>query len=172
MLDASTSCCPGAAAGGTRWAAHHLPLSSGRGRQPDGRVLLAGDALGLVNPLTGEGIHAAVRSGALAGLAAARDARLGTPDAAGAMYRRALGAAMGTHLRHMDLVTRLAVDPRTVAAGLDVAGRDPRVFDAFVDMGLADGGLTPHVLTGLVRRAGADGLAKALLAAVRGRRAA
>ncbi|WP_143447789.1 NAD(P)/FAD-dependent oxidoreductase [Kineosporia sp. R_H_3] len=172
MLERVDELLPGSADGGTRWAAHHLPLSSGRGRQPDGRILLAGDALGLVNPLTGEGIHAAVRSGALAGLAAARAARRGTPDVAGATYRRALRAAMGTHLLHMDVVTRLAVDPRTVAAGLDVAGRDPRVFDAFVDMGLADGGLTPHVLTGLVRRAGADGLAKALLAAVRGRRAA
>ena len=170
MLERVEELLPGSAAGGTRWAAHHLPLSSGRGRQPDGPVLLAGDALGLVNPLTGEGIHAAVRSGALAGLAAARCLRRGTPHDAGRVYRQALDGAMGTHLRHMDVVTRLAVDPRTVRAGLEVAGSDPRVFDAFVDMGLADGGLTPHVLSGLVRRAGAGGLAKALTGAVRGRR--
>lgn len=169
MLERVDQLLPGAAAGGTQWQAHHLPLSSGRGRQPDGAVLLAGDALGLVNPLTGEGIHAAVRSGALAGTCAARAVQAGAPEAAGRAYRGALRRAMGRHLRDMDVVTRLAVDPRTVRAGLEVAGRDPRVFDAFVEMGLADGGLTPRVLTGLVRRAGADGLAKALVSAVRGR---
>lgn len=172
MLERVDQLLPGAAAGGTAWKAHHLPLSSGRGRQPDGAVLLAGDALGLVNPLTGEGIHAAVRSGALAGLCAARAAAAGDPDGAGRGYRVALRRAMGRHLRDMDVVTRLAVDPRTVRAGLEVAGADPKVFDAFVEMGLADGGLTPRVLGGLVRRAGPDGLAKALASAVRGRRAA
>ena len=50
--------------------AHRLPLSTGRPRQPDGRVLLAGDAASLINPLTGEGIFYAVLSGTLAGAAA------------------------------------------------------------------------------------------------------
>ena len=50
--------------------AHHLPLSTWRPRQPDGPVLLAGDAASLVNPLTGEGIYYAVLSGMLAGQAA------------------------------------------------------------------------------------------------------
>src|SRR5205823_1088681 len=52
--------------------AHRLPLSTERPRQPDGRVLLAGDAASLINPLTGEGIFYAVLSGALAGRAALR----------------------------------------------------------------------------------------------------
>ena len=43
-------------------------------------VLLAGDAAGLANPVTGAGIAAAVQSGALAGDAAA-DAVAGAPDA-------------------------------------------------------------------------------------------
>ncbi|MFN0283543.1 MAG: NAD(P)/FAD-dependent oxidoreductase [Kineosporiaceae bacterium] len=167
MLERVEELLPGAAGGGVGWQAAHLPLSSGRGRQPDGRLLLAGDALGLVNPLTGEGIHAAVRSGAIAGLCAGRAVRVGRPDAAGRDHRRALDRAMGRHLRHMDVVTRLAVDPRTVAAGLEVAGRDARVFDTFVEMGLADGGLTAHVIAGLVRRAGAHGLAEAVRAAAR-----
>jgi geranylgeranyl reductase family protein len=170
MLDRVGRLLPGSATGGTSWQALHLPLSSGRGRQPDGAVLLAGDALGLVNPLTGEGIHAAVRSGAAAGLCAGQAVRQGRPDAAGAAYRAALRRAMGRHLRDMDVVTRFAVDPRTVAAGLELAGRDPRVFDAFVDMGLAAGGLTPRALAGLVRRAGIGGLAAAGRAAVLGRR--
>ena len=49
--------------------AHRLPLSTGRPPVAAGRVLLAGDAQALVNPLTGEGIYYAVLSGALAGAA-------------------------------------------------------------------------------------------------------
>ena len=73
--------------------AHRLPLSTDRPRQPDGRVLLAGDAASLINPLTGEGIFYAVLSGALAGAAAVRGA------GAGAAHRRALHERLAAHLR-------------------------------------------------------------------------
>ena len=49
---------PGATDGDTgSWKGHQLPLSTGRWRPPAGPVLLAGDAAGLVNPMTGEGIY-------------------------------------------------------------------------------------------------------------------
>jgi flavin-dependent dehydrogenase len=152
---------PGATDGVQGLKAYHLPLSTGRVRQPDGPVLLTGDALGLVNPLTGEGIHAAMRSGAVAGGVAARVARAGSGEQAGSQYRRRLAAAMGAHLRHMDLVIRLAVDPRVVRAGLEVSAKDHRVFDALVDLGLADGTLTPQLVFALIRRAGVSGLIEA-----------
>jgi geranylgeranyl reductase family protein len=128
---------------------HHLPLSTAGVRQPDGRVLLAGDALSLVNPLTGEGIHAAVLSGALAGIAAARAARAERADPGGE-YRRALRGACGRHTRDANLLARLA-RPRAVAAGLRGASRLPddarrRVFDDLVEFGLADGPVTPRIL--------------------------
>ena len=44
-----------------------------------GRVIVAGDAAGLLEPFTREGISYALRSGRLAGLAAARAAALGSP---------------------------------------------------------------------------------------------
>jgi geranylgeranyl reductase family protein len=53
-----------------------------------GRVLLVGDAAGLVNPLQGEGIAQAMTSGR-----AAADAVLGSPGTAARTYRRALAAA-------------------------------------------------------------------------------
>jgi geranylgeranyl reductase family protein len=53
------------ARGAERLRSHHLPLSTGRPVQPPGRVLLAGDAASLVNPLTGEGIYYALLSGRL-----------------------------------------------------------------------------------------------------------
>ncbi len=157
---------PGSTDGVEDVRAYHLPLSTGRIRQPNGPVLFAGDALGLVNPLTGEGIHAAARSGAVAGAVAAAAARDGEGWSAGAHYRRRLAGAMGRHLRQMDLVARLAADPRVVRAGLEASARDRRAFDTLVELGLADGTLTPHLVAALVRRAGPGGLVKTVRAAV------
>ncbi len=58
------------------------------GRLGDALVLLAGDAAGLANPVTGAGIAAAVHSGALAGQAAA--AALGGDTQAAAAYAEEL----------------------------------------------------------------------------------
>ncbi|MEQ8230322.1 MAG: NAD(P)/FAD-dependent oxidoreductase, partial [Gammaproteobacteria bacterium] len=58
--------------------------------------LLAGDAAGLANPVTGAGIHAALVSGRLAGEAAA--AWLGGDDAAGADYEAELDDCFGAAL--------------------------------------------------------------------------
>ena len=77
-----------------------------------GRVLLAGDAAGLVNPLQGEGIAQALTSGR-----AAAEAVLGSPGQAAGRYRRELAQAHLPYQRitaagHAALVGR----PRAVAA--------------------------------------------------------
>lgn len=51
--------------------AHPLPLFSPRAERQKGRILLVGDAAGLVDPLTGEGIRHALVSGQLAAEAVA-----------------------------------------------------------------------------------------------------
>ena len=71
LLEQLEELLPGMASTGTDWRGHHLPLSSWRREQPDGRVLRVGDAAGLVNPMTGEGIYYAVATGILAGRTAA-----------------------------------------------------------------------------------------------------
>ena len=126
--------------------AHRLPLSTGRPRQPDGRVLLAGDAASLINPLTGEGIFYAVLSGALAGAAAARGRR----RRARRTGRRCAGGWAGT-----------CCTPRPrrgPAAGrgswtrvFRAAAADQRVFDDVVALGLADGRLTARTLAAAAR---------------------
>jgi geranylgeranyl reductase family protein len=89
----------------TRVRAPHSPVRRGR-------VLVAGDAAGLLDPWTREGISFALRSGALAGRAAAEDVTrydhdvehaLGSEVAAG---RRAL-RAFGRHPRVVHEVMRL-----------------------------------------------------------------
>jgi len=135
---------PGVEATGLK--AHRLPLSTGRPRQPDGRVLLAGDAASLINPLTGEGIYNAVLSGALAGAAAAHGGD------AGAVYRRALHARLGRHLRHSSAASWASRWPSVMDAVFRAAGDDQRVFDDVVALGLADGRLTARTLTAAARR--------------------
>jgi flavin-dependent dehydrogenase len=135
---------PGVAPEGLR--AHRLPLSTGRPRLPDGPVLLTGDAAGLINPLTGEGIFYAVLSGALAGAVAHRGAD------AGAAYRRALEARLGRTLRHLTVASHLSRAPRVMDAAVRAAGSRQAVFDEVVTLGLADGRLTTRTLAAAVRR--------------------
>jgi len=142
MLSALHELLPGAAP--RRLRAHRLPLSSGRPRVPDGRVLLAGDAQSLVNPLTGEGIYYAVLSGALAGRAAAHGA------GAGAAYRALLRRRLGRHLSGASTVHALSRWPGLVDLGVRSAARHRGAFDDLVRFGLADGTLTARMLAGLL----------------------
>jgi menaquinone-9 beta-reductase len=145
LLDRLDDLLPGAGADGSGWRAHHLPLSSGRPTQPDGRVLLAGDALSLINPLTGEGIYYAVLSGALAGRAAVSGVDPGRA------YRVALRRELGRHLRHTTVAARLTRNHRIVGAGVTAAARRPEVFDDLVELGLGRGLITTRLLSGLAR---------------------
>lgn len=139
---------PGTTGGGEGWRGHHLPLSSRRPRPGDGRVLLVGDALSLINPMTGEGIYYAVVSGACAGAAA-----VGVGDP-GAAYRRLLRRRLGRHLGHTTaLSTVTARVPGLLPTGVAAAAADPRVFDDLVELGLGRGLLTARTLTGVGRAA-------------------
>ncbi|WP_449064461.1 NAD(P)/FAD-dependent oxidoreductase [Planomonospora algeriensis] len=120
--------------------AHHLPLSCGRPGPGAGRVMLAGDAASLINPLTGEGIYYALLSGRLAGEAAVRAA--GDPLPA---YRRALRGALGRHLRTTDVLARAARFPGFIDAAIAVASRRREVFDLLVEVGLGAGTVPPHL---------------------------
>lgn len=141
---------PGATDGGADWAAHHLPLSGWPGRRSPtawgGRVLLAGDAAGLVNPMTGEGIYYAVATGLLAGRAAAT----GDPARAGRDYRTATRDLLAAHQRHTTAASRLSASPRVVSAGIAASRRSQRVFDDLVEIGLGRGRITPRLGAGLL----------------------
>ncbi len=142
---------PGATAGGTDWKGHQLPLSSGRWRPPPGPVLLAGDAAGLVNPMTGEGIYYAVATGLAAGRAAAEALAAGDPASAGARHAAAVRPLLDIHLRHVRLAGRLCRHGAVVDAGLRAAVADQAAFDDLVELGLARGRITPVVAAGLAR---------------------
>ena len=128
---------------GERWRGHLLPLSSWTPPQPDGCVLRVGDAAHCINPLTGEGIWYAIRTGMLAGHAAATAPRDGTDP--GARYRAAEQLVMGRHTRHVRLLSRFGRTPRLVDAGVAAAGSHQGAFDDLVAMGLTAGVITPRL---------------------------
>jgi len=137
---------PGATEEGRDWKGHHLPLSAWRWPHPDGRILLAGDAASLVNPMTGEGIYDAVVTGMLAG----RTAATTLSGAAGQQYRRAVRARLGSHQRHTAAVARLSSSPALVTLGIRAAARNQDVFDDLVEVGLASGRVTRRAVRALV----------------------
>jgi len=121
--------------------AHHLPLSTHRPVPGRGRILLAGDALSLINPFTGEGIFYAVLSGSLAGAAAAADPARAVPG-----YARALRRQLGTHLRHSSFAARLARRRQIVDAAVRAAAGDGEVFTTIAELGLGAGRLDLRTL--------------------------
>lgn len=142
---------PGATDGGTHWKGQQLPLSTGRWRPCAGRVMLAGDAASLVNPMTGEGIYYAVATGLAAGRAAAEAVLAGDPASAGARYADATKRLLAGHLRHVAAAAWLSRQPRVVEAGLRASDADQDVFDALAELGLARGRITATMVRGLVR---------------------
>jgi flavin-dependent dehydrogenase len=112
-------------------------------------VLLAGDAAGLINPLTGEGIYYAVATGLIAGrtVAAATDG-----CHLGRTYRRAVRSYLAGHLRHTAVTARLVGTSRILDAGMLAAASDQQVFDDLVEMGLGRGRITSAVVRGLLTR--------------------
>jgi flavin-dependent dehydrogenase len=144
LLDGMRRLLPGLHPEPTSLRAHRLPLSPGRPRIADGRVLLAGDALSLINPLSGEGIFYAITSGALAGRAAAE------PDP-GARYRATMDVALRRHLRTTDRLDRLLRRPWLLDAGIRAAAARQAAFDDLVRLSLADGTFSPRLAAGVGR---------------------
>jgi geranylgeranyl reductase family protein len=141
----------GAAEGATGWRGAQLPLAGWRWRSGRGRILLAGDAAGLVNPMTGEGIYYAVATGLAAGRAVALALSDGDPGSAGSRYSRLARPELARHLRHTAAAARLCLHGSVLDAGLRAAAADEQVFDDLVELGLAAGKITPTTAWGLAR---------------------
>ncbi len=105
---------------------HGHPLPVYLRREPVGtaRTLLVGDAAGLVDPLTGEGIRPAVKSGRLT----ARAVLAGRPEGYSAMVHREIGRSYAFGLALSELCYRY---PR---ASFELAVRNPFATRAFVDL--------------------------------------
>jgi len=92
-----------------------IPTRYEPGRLMHGRILFAGDAAGVVDPMTGEGIAQAIETGMLAAQAVAT----------GADYRRLVHRALGRDLRFAQLLQRILRAPLGARAAIRVADLTP-----------------------------------------------
>jgi len=85
---------------------HRLPVYDGAGQKVSYKnVLLVGDAGGMIDPLTGEGIYYAIRSGMLAAEAVLRSKEKG--NLAGAVYQTSVQEQIFLHLQWALHVSRI-----------------------------------------------------------------
>ncbi len=114
-----------------------LPYSAAWGPCVFDRALLAGDAAGLVNPLTGEGIDLAMESGELAGEAVADAARGGDFGAAAlASHERACEATFGRMMRLNDWLGRAFSMPWLLDRIFRAGNRSPIVREQVAQIAL------------------------------------
>jgi flavin-dependent dehydrogenase len=85
-------------------------------------VLFVGDAAGVVDPMTGEGIAQALETGALAANAVVHG---GAPAAVAQRYRRSVGRALGRDLRFASALQALLRSPFGARAAIGAAGLTP-----------------------------------------------
>jgi geranylgeranyl reductase family protein len=124
--------------------AHRLPLSTSAQVLARGRVLFAGDAASLINPVSGEGINYAIATGLAAGAASTLGAAR-----AGPTYRTSVRRRLGRH--HRDVATLDAITrSRTVLeAGARAARANHRVFEDIATLGIGEGRLTSRLIVGM-----------------------
>jgi len=115
---------------------HPIPYNNFTRNPGRGNVLLAGDAAGLVEPITGEGIAFAIQSGRIAGESVLTAAGDGRPCDSAKLYRQNLGEIF--KLFRYASVMRLLVFPRqTQRLFLSVLARSEAPARKFLDL-LAD----------------------------------
>ncbi len=133
---------------------HHLPFGGFPEVPGEGRCLLVGDAAGLVDPITGEGIAWAIHSGRLAGHAAVRALAEGSPGVALRHYAAAL-APVQAELRFARRLRALIFSAPLRGRFMRMAARHPKVQRKYLDLlhGRRDyAGLTGGSVWRLLRR--------------------
>lgn len=96
---------------GKKFKGHYLPFGDFRKTPGRDNVLLAGDAAGLVDPITGEGIAFAMKSGQLAAIAALEALEASAPQTALRRYKSQL-KELHRSLRIARMVRRIIFAPR------------------------------------------------------------
>lgn len=130
--------------------AHHLPHAAGCGRTTATRAVVIGDAASTINPLSGEGIHYAMRSGMRLGRALASLGDDTDPDAVLARFADGDRRSLRRHFRDCLLAHRL-LRRRPLARRSIAASADPAVLDASARMLFDDGHLTAATVGGILR---------------------
>jgi len=109
-----------------KWSGGLIPMYRGKPRVAKGRVALIGDAAGLADPLTGEGIGNAVLSAHLAAPAIQNALKRGAPDLEA--YQRSVEERVAPDIEAARFLARIIFSmPKKI---LDVARSDLRIWNA------------------------------------------
>ncbi len=120
-----------------QWKGHPIPFGNYRPRPGLRNILLAGDAAGLVEPVTGEGIAFAMESGGHAGEAVIAAASLGEPAAALSLYLPDY-SRMTTLFRHARIMRNLIFPAVTQPVFLRLLARSRSVAARYLDLVAGD----------------------------------
>ena len=112
---------------------HHLPFGEVRTKVGDRQVLFVGDAAGLVDPITGEGIAWAVKSGQLAAEAAGLALSMGAPDRVSALYTSRMRHVL-RELQRARFLSRLVYHPMLQARFLGALSRSDHLQRRYLDL--------------------------------------
>ena len=118
------------------WKGHPIPFGNYRRRPGRDNVLLAGDAAGLVEPVTGEGIAFAMESGRCAAKAVIAAAKRGQPASALSLYLPEYSRITGS-FRYARIMRGLVFPALTQPIFLRVLERSRSVATRYLDL-LAD----------------------------------
>jgi geranylgeranyl reductase family protein len=99
-----------------------IPTRYDPDRLVNGRVLFVGDAAGVVDPMTGEGIAQAIETGLLAARSIAAG---GSPDVVASRYVRTVGRRLGRDLRFASALQAVLRHPLGARAAIAAAGATP-----------------------------------------------
>ncbi len=110
-----------------------LPFGDFRRKPGKKNILLTGDAAGLVDPLTGEGIAYALESGELAARVVVDAIANGQPEKAAKSYKRAL-KPLHTELSRANKLRQIAFSPRFEAVFREKLQNSPRLRQVFFDL--------------------------------------
>jgi len=112
---------------------HRLPFGQLTRRPGRGPVLLVGDAAGLIEPVTGEGIGFAIESGQLAAQAAAEALGAGAPGRALAIYAAAF-RPLYWHMRQASWARWLMFPQPWLRRALRALNRHPQLVRMFMEI--------------------------------------
>jgi geranylgeranyl reductase family protein len=113
---------------------HPLPVGNFQRTAGRGNILLVGDAAGLVEPVTGEGIAFALQSAQLAATSALAALSRGKPSQAGRHYNAWLRRCMLRHFRHASVARWLLFSKPCFPAAMRALRRHPKLLRYYLEL--------------------------------------
>ena len=117
-----------------RVTGHRIPFGNFDERPGRGNVLLVGDAAGLAEPVTGEGIRFALESAAVAADAITEALASGEPAKAGRLYNEVYRQTILPGLRHARRARWLFFPPFCLRRAVRALGRHPELVRWFMEI--------------------------------------